>query len=338
MGLFFHKKPPASVPNTSPQSVPAAINDATDSTESCNDDSSTLIKAAMKDPYFMDMINDDAYTFGSILLKNSDSFSIIVHQKISDCYFQKSWPQNGKQLSCCNPVFNNTGYFAFTLDSYFPQDPHLERELYLYNNCAEELLHIRYFSGDARNYFFSNNGLYFVVAETTRIYIYHISSGAMKIFSPDDFENTDGRSIIIDEENQTIAIQYTQHPDKPFYHFSFDGELFEKGAFKAQVEKKLALSSSSYDALQKLWSDIDAAKRPLSDSDYQHFSSELLKYTQDEEYSDWAYIYRSLGELDLEMGKKKEALEYFHKALSLDPQVGIKRVASKLEKELTAQS
>ena len=160
----------------------------------------------------------------------------------------------------------------------------------------------------------------------------------MKIFSPDDFENTDGRSIIIDEENQTIAIQYTQHPDKPFYHFSFDGELFEKGAFKAQIEKKLALSSSSYDALQKLWSDIDAAKRPLSDSDYQHFSSELLKYTQDEEYSDWAYIYRSLGELDLEMGKKKEALEYFQKALSLNPQVGIKRVASKLEKELMTQS
>jgi hypothetical protein len=42
--------------------------------------------------------------------------------------------------------------------------------------------------------------------------------------------------------------------------------------------------------------------------------------------------------VELDVNHKKAAFEYFEKALSLDPQIGVKRIASKLKKELEKDS
>ena len=108
----------------------------------------------------------------------------------------------------------------------------------------------------------------------------------------------------------------------------------ERDLFKEQVEKSYRPSQRERE-LQNLWTEISNADRPLSIKDYDHFTAALLDFANDPLFADNAWIFRSLGELELEQDHKQQALSYFEKALNLNSGVGVKRIATKLRKELS---
>lgn len=223
--------------------------------------------------------------------------------------------------------------FAIVIDTYFSKDPHIVLDFYLYDNSGIELFHIYYQNKGCRKFKFSDSGKYFILLDFTHVYVYDMYKKQINIFSPEDIGKSDYTDFTIFEEKKCIAYCYTHHPDKPFYHFTFSGQLLEENAFHEQVNKmdEIDEETKNYYALLD---QISNADRPLSENDYNQFMQRLQSYSTNPDFSDSAWLYRRMGELELEMSNKEKAFEYFTQALSLDPAIGVKRIAAKLSKEL----
>lgn len=262
--------------------------------------------------------------------KNNQIFFI---NKSNNIYISKEYPSLPNQSkSIWSSAIGNYG-FAVVIDTYFDQNPHMVLDLYLYNNSGDELFHIYYTEKGYKKFTFSESGQYFILADSMNIYIYDMKIQKISIFSPEDMAKSDFHDFIIFEKEQRIAFCYTQHPDKPFYHFTFSGRLIEENAFRAQVNKMYE-SDAETQRYYALLQEIDNTKKPISDEDYKKFMQELQLYSTNPKFQDSAWLYRKMGELELDVSNKQSALNYFAKALSLDPNVGVKRVFTKLSKEL----
>lgn len=229
-------------------------------------------------------------------------------------------------------AFSNTGV-AVVIDTYFNDNPHTVLDFFLFDNSGNELFHVYYQKNGPRNFKFSESGRYFILLDYTHFYVYDMNQKQLNEFSPEDIYNSDFNDFIIFEENHLLAYCYTQHPDKPFYHFTFGGHLVEENAFYSQIEKmnELDAESQRYYAMLE---EIDAIEKPLSNETYEKYITELKTYASNPEYASSAWLYRKMGELELDANNKADALMYFEKALSLDSQVGVKRIVAKLKKEL----
>lgn len=223
--------------------------------------------------------------------------------------------------------------FAITIDTYFPNNPHSILDFYLCDLTGTELFHIKYTSNGLRSYKFSQSGRFFVLMDTKSFYIYDLQLRQLNVFFPDSMEMSDSLDFLIFEERKCIAYTYTHHPDKPTYHFTFSGMLVEEIVFKNQIEK-MNYSDIEEQELWHLFEKIDNAERPLSDEIKSAFLKELKDYSLNSRFKDSPWVYRKLGELELETAQKHQALAYFEKALALDPNIGVKRIATKLKKEL----
>lgn len=317
-----------SVNSQSPiESKDNSINDST------NNFSYTLDKV-LHNPYFFKLGEDDCFLIGYMYSFKPDTFNIIFFNKLTASHICKSWEKSpGKSLSCYMFAVSAQAWFAITLDEYDETNPHTVRTVILYDNLGNEHLSMHYATNGFRNYGFSSSGKYFVLMGHDSFHVYDTLSGHMDVFFPDDMGNTSSLDFIILEDQHLVTFCYTQHPDQPWYHFKFNGQLIEQGAFKAQLEKKNEPSEETK-AFYALFNELDNSSRPLSSEDYERFLSKLVSYAKDPDYES-AWLYRKIGELEMEMDHKSSALSYFKKALTLDPQIGVKRIASKLEKELS---
>lgn len=325
MGFFFKKKTLSNLENIPSDTTPARPTI-----------SNTQINDILDNCYFFPLIKNDDYIFGTLPSPDEPVFSIILYIKSTNQFIKKSWEHlPGQSIGCSKYAISTNGWFAFTIDIYYRSESlHSERYLYLCDPSGKEFWRINYKSYGARNYKFSSSGRYFILLNHDSIYVHDTFKQCLFTFYPEDIGNSSSLDFDILEDQKLIAYKYTNHPDTPIYHFTFDGELLENDLFKEQVEK-LNMPTQKEQELQKLYAEISEAKHPISENDYKTFSESLLHFSEDPYFSECAYIFRSLGELELEMENKKEALKYFDKALEIDPNVGIKRVASKLRKELS---
>ena len=288
----------------------------------------------LNNPYFFKLGEDSRFLIGYMYSFKPDTFNIIFFNKLTASHICKSWEKSpGKSLSCYMFAVSAQAWFAITLDEYDETNPHTVRTVILYDNLGNEHLSMHYATSGFRNYGFSSSGKYFVLMGHDSFHVYDTLSGHMDVFFPDDMGNTSSLDFIILEDQHLVTFCYTQHPDQPWYHFKFNGQLIEQGAFKAQLEKKNEPSEETK-AFYALFNELDNSSRPLSSEDYERFLSKLVSYAKDPDYES-AWLYRKIGELEMEMDHKSSALSYFKKALTLDPQIGVKRIASKLEKELS---
>lgn len=287
----------------------------------------------LSDSYLLKIMEDEHYFLGYKCAPASESFGIILYNKKLDTVIQKNWPvSDKKRINYFSHAISSTGWLSITLDTYFSESPHTERNTFLFDVAGKEVLYFHYEKNGARNYKFSESGRYYILMNENAFHIYDTEMNQLKTFYPENLESSEARDFIIFENQRNIAYQYTQHPDKPFYHFTFDGELIEKGAFQAQIEKTYEASEETK-AFYALFDELHNASRPLSAEDYERFSNAMLSYSQNPEH-EYAWLYREMGELELEMDHKEKALSYFEKALDMDPKVGVKRLAAKLSKEL----
>ncbi len=267
------------------------------------------------------------------LFLTGETFRIFYKNNTGKILIMKEYPRSPDQvLDVFNCALSSSG-FAVSIDTYFSNDPHVILNFYLYDNSGVELFHKSYTEGGARCYKFSPSGRYFVLMDFSSFYVYDMIDKKLNTFSPEDFASSSSTDFIIFEDRHLISYCYTHHPDKPWYHFTFSGNLIEEGAFRAQIDKLTGLSAKN-ERYYTLLEEIQQTERPLTSDMYNHYMSELYSFSTDPDYQDSAVLYRRMGELELDMNHKKEALEYFEKALSLDSQVGVKRIASKLKKEL----
>lgn len=285
--------------------------------------------------YFYPLEKNDSYVFGTFPSPEEPVFSIIAYFKENQCFIKKSWPHiPGHSIGCSKHCVSPNNWIAFTIDTYYSQDPHSVKDLYLCDSTGKEKWKIHYEAYGARNYKYSPSGRYFIVLNRDAIYVYDTVEQQTTICYPEDIVNSASLDFDIDEEKKQISYKYTQHPDTPTYHFTFDGILIERDLFKEQVKESYRPSQRERE-LQNLWAEISNADRPLSIKDYDHFTAALLDFANDPLFADNAWIFRSLGELELELDHKQQALSYFEKALNLNSGVGVKRIATKLRKELS---
>lgn len=256
----------------------------------------------------------------------SESLNEFASQKIANHEYGENSESN-----LFKSIISQTG-FAVTIDTTFYDNPHMIMNFYLCNTMGEELFHICYEQGGIRTGKFSDSGKYFILLDRKCFYVYDMESRHISIFFPEDIENSNALDFMISENENTVCYQYTQHPDQPWYHFTFEGKLMEQSAFKGQLEK-MNEDSEELKAFHAFFNELHSFPRPLSPENYERFYAKLISYSQDPNYES-AWLYREIGELEMEMDKKSSALSYFKKALDLDPKIGVKRIASKLEKEL----
>ncbi|TDX52186.1 tetratricopeptide repeat protein [Orenia marismortui] len=154
-------------------------------------------------------------------------------------------------------------------------------------------------------------------------------------------------SYIFDTENKILTLIYKDHKE---YSYNFSGDFLDQ----EQWEEELSENNKS-EFIEKDndidWSNIDPSElfeeleeenktklKKLSKEESLNNLKKLRKLLNYEEITEVKYkharTYRYIGEILLELDKKKEALENFEKALQISKRVGVKRITKKLRKEL----
>lgn len=243
-------------------------------------------------------------------------------------------PNHTKDLS--QSCIASNGAFSLIVDTYYSDNPHVEFELFLYNADGDEKLHILWSSGGCRKMAFSNSSAYFFAITYNQILVFDMVNNSVNLFSADDMENCSPYELFVDEEQKILGLHYTQHPDSPIYHFTFSGRLLEEELFHSQVEKRNSMEQSIHDKYFALLNEVNSLPRPITSEDYDRHSLKFWEYINNPDFVDYeSWLYRYLGEFTLDYGDKHKALEYFQKALELNPDVGVKRISAKLKKELS---
>ena len=329
MGFLFKKK---ATDNIDPAKV---HNQAIPNDDTLRYSGEMRAKSVTYDPHNIFTIaksEDGNFEIFRQLFPNAHNFKVYFRNSSKNILIEKIFPHSEDQvLNISQNAFSDFG-FAVTIDTYFKDGPRSVFDFFLYDNNGHELLHFYYERLGIKKFSFSESGQHFILLDHKGFYVYNMELRALTAFSPEDLENSDSSDFLIQENQKCIAYQYTQHPDKPFYHFTFDGRLIEEGAFKFQINKLDAINKQDTD-FYALFDEIRAASRPLSEEDYRRFFEALNGYANKPDY-DAAWLNREIGELELEVGKKESALKYFEKALELNPQIGVKRITAKLKKEL----
>lgn len=326
MSIFF-KKPLKSTNElvTNSSETPSRLDQKTNSDiKSIENDRNKIVIAKSEDTDLLLLKN---------LYSSNSELEIIFINKLDGILVKKNYACTSDQSKdCFASALSNSG-FSIAISTYFSEQPRMILDLYLYNNLGDELFHVYYPSSGYRKFSFSESGNYFVLIDSTNIYVYDMALRKVDIFSPEDLSKSDYNDFLLLEEKHCIAFCYTQHPDKPFYHFTFSGHLIDENVFLDQKNRMNELSAETA-KYYSLLNELSTITRPFSDADYKKYMPELQAYSTNSEYMDSALIYRHMGELELDLLHKEQALEYFTKALSLNPNIGVKRIVSKLGKEL----
>ncbi len=266
-----------------------------------------------------------------------DELKIYVLNEHTDSLLIKEYENSkGQSKGIFASCISSNGSFALVIETYYPDNPHRELELYLYNLSGTEKLHIFWTQEGYREFTFSNSSKYFFLTSNRQILIFNLIDDSINIFAAEDMENCSLNELFIDEESEIIGLHYTQHPDSPIYHFTFSGQLLEKDLFRAQIEKHESMSQTNNDKYFALLKEIDSLPHPITTEDYEKYSKIFLEYINQPDFKEYeSWLYRYLGEFSLSYNDKPAALTYLQKALELNPSVGVKRIVNKLQKELS---
>lgn len=131
-----------------------------------------------------------------------------------------------------------------------------------------------------------------------------------------------------DSTNSTLHLIYNDGGD---FRYDFQGHFLDEPHW----QKKAANSVNGYDLLNLAtdkWDDLKSKK--AAPSDYEEVLS-LLKRSIEKGISEYfqARAYRILGELSLKMNQRFAAIDYFEKAISANPRIGVKKLLAKLKTE-----
>ncbi len=268
---------------------------------------------------------------------SSDCLNVfILNENTGNLLTKKFILESNQSKSIFDSCISLDGSFSLAIDSYYSDSPHRELDLFLFNPMGDEKIHIHYCKDGYRKTIFSDSGRYFFVTSSTQVIVWDLLNNSSNIFFPEDIKNISPHEIYINEAQKTIGLHYTQHPDAPIYHFTFSGLLLENDLFQEQLVKNETQNKSVADKYFLLLKEVNSLTRPITKEDYTKYSSIFLSYIDSPTFKDYqSWLYRYLGEFVLDYGEKDKALLYFKKALELNPSVGVKRLVSKLEKELS---
>jgi hypothetical protein len=124
------------------------------------------------------------------------------------------------------------------------------------------------------------------------------------------------------------------------YQFSTQGKLLNGDLVETSIDKVQIEKGSSWELLGIVESRLQKLSVMESGEKSRTEVFELLKLAseRDSEGSMGARIERLRGKLNYALGDKEIALTNFKRALELDPKVGVKRLISKLEKEVAPKT
>lgn len=119
------------------------------------------------------------------------------------------------------------------------------------------------------------------------------------------------------------------------YRFSFDGGILNEETVNAAIDKSQIENGSSWDLLgivESRWQQRTFDQDGKRVDDVFELMDLASERTDDSRMI--ARIERRKGEFRLELGDKEQALIHFKKALAVDPKIGVKKLAAKIESEL----
>lgn len=122
------------------------------------------------------------------------------------------------------------------------------------------------------------------------------------------------------------------------YQFSTQGKLLNGDLVETSIDKVQIEKGSSWELLGIVESRLQKLSVMETGEKSRTEVFELLKLASDRDSDMGARIERLRGELNYALGDKEIALTNFKRALELDPKVGVKRLISKLEKEVAPKT
>ncbi|OCL25977.1 hypothetical protein U472_08085 [Orenia metallireducens] len=141
-------------------------------------------------------------------------------------------------------------------------------------------------------------------------------------------------SYSFDIDKKILTLHYT---DNKSYRYNFEGVFLDEEILKENY-MEIKYSTDLFEALE------ETHKKHLEDLSKEELNLHLKKLTFLLDFEDittvkykHARTYRYIGEVYLELNKKRDALENFKEALKISKRVGVKRITKQLEEELEVE-
>ena len=201
-------------------------------------------------------------------------------------------------------------------------------------NSQSEILIKRKFNSNLGNNGISETGQYAVLEtyysdsnDENKIFFFDLDNGKLLWERERDAGNIN--KFKFDDTENILSISYEKSGK---YHYSFTGEFSDKDKFM----KERVIYAYGYELFEIAKEKMDDLNyKNLNLSDYEEVLSILFK-ASNKDISNYtkARVYRIIGEIYYNYGKKDEALKNFEIALSNDPKVGVKRLYDNLKKNI----
>lgn len=138
-------------------------------------------------------------------------------------------------------------------------------------------------------------------------------------------------SYTFNTKNKIIILHYKDSED---YRYTFSGELLDQDKWQEERPKRM----NGYQLLEIANEQIDELESAENEPELKDYQSsiDLIHSAAEKDISPYqkSLAYKKLGEIHLKFNRKSEALAYFQKAIFNNPNIGLKRKVSQLEKEL----
>ena len=219
----------------------------------------------------------------------------------------------------------------FIINDWISNGTELAGTFYAFNSDTEILIK-RNLNSIPGNNGISENGQYAILEtnysdsdDGNKIFFFDLSNQKLLWERERDAGNVE--KFNFDNTENILLISYEKGGE---YRYSFEGEFSDKDKFM----KERVIYANGYELL-------DIAKEKMGDLDYKTFDLSdyeevlaiLVKASKKEiSPNTKVRINRIIGEINYNYGKNDEALKNFEKALSYNPNIGVKRLYDKLKK------
>lgn len=230
-------------------------------------------------------------------------------------------PHDGKMAENGNFIFNDWMY-----------DPGLCGTFYAFDSGAKLLLKQKFNSNLAKNGL-SNNGRYAVVEtaisksdDQDSIFFFDIMGGKLLWERKRDVKNV--KEFVFDDDLNILTVFYDNNRS---YRQRYNGEFLDND----KLEKERITRANGYELFRIAKEKMD--KIEMDNSQLSDYTEVLLILDKSLNKSispnTKAQIHRVIGEIYYDHGRNKETLDNFEKALSYNPNIGVKRLYKQLKEE-----
>lgn len=258
---------------------------------------------------------NDKYIKGEYaFIKNNN---LVIHKKMPR-------PNDGKVANNGNFIINDWG-----------NSEKLSGTFYTLNESGNIIIKKK-FKANLYNNGLSNNGEFAVCQManspheeySSKLFLFDLEKGKLiNSFVP---KTGWADNYSFDIKNNELVLIYK---DENSYRYNFNGKLLDKEKWENSVKN----SDNPYTVFYDLEEKYKQLSEDVTKKELNNFLENFMNLLETEISSSdnlYSKLHRYIGELNLELGNEKEALNYFEKALEINEKVGVKRVIKRLRKKL----